>query len=224
MRVRSLGSTDAPAIMGFYHPELAHLSKMKNATDVWLRVLHGIDLPHTSTMGRGHVVEPKLLKLFNDTVMPCAPSPGTLRHPSHPWMVGSPDGVADNVLPEFKSVGRWSWDQWGEGGTDLVPDSYNLQVQQLMAVTGLPRAIVLAAFGTDFKNDAGESDFDIDRTAVFLVERDESLIEEIVKCGERFMREHVTTGISPPLKPLKNIRKWAALTKGAANERVAFGC
>lgn len=222
MRVGSIGSTDMPAIMGFYHPDLAHLSKMKNATDVWMRICHRVDLPSTSVMGRGHIVEPKLLKLFNETIMPCGPSPGTLRHPRHHWMVGSPDGVADNLLPEFKSVGRWSWNQWGEGG-DLIPDGYNLQVQQLMSVTGLPRAVVLAAFGTDFKTDTGEDDFDIDRTAVYLVERDESLIEEIIKCGERFMREHVIPGISPPMKPLKNIRKWAALTKGAVNGSVANG-
>ncbi len=226
MRRRSVGSTDAAALLGLYHPDMAHLSKYKNATDVWLRIVHGIDLPGSSVMARGNKVEPLLLQLFNDTVMPCKGSPGTLRHFEHQWMVGSPDGDCAPVLvlPEFKTVGRWSWDKWGEPGTDKIPDNHNIQTQQMMAVTDLPEAYVLAAFGTDFKDDNGNEDFSVDHTALYVVKRDQALIDEIVACGERFMREHVTTGISPPMKPLKNIRKWAALTKGAANERVAFGC
>jgi hypothetical protein len=39
------------------------------------------------------------------------------------------------------------------------------------------------------------------------------LIAEIVRCGARFMAEHVDTGIAPPMKPLHNIRKWSALLK-----------
>lgn len=216
VRVRSLGSTDSAAVMGLYHPELAHLSKMKNATDVWLRLVHNIELTKNAAMGRGIRVEPLLRALYRETIGPVDDPPGTLRHPGHTWMVGSPDGLSPDALVEFKSVGRWAASQWGDPGTDKVPDGYNLQVQHLMEVAGRPVAHVLAAFGTDYKDDNGEEQFSIEHTAVYLVRRDEALIDEIVRCGERFMIEHVIPGICPPIKPLHNIRKWSSLIKGAA--------
>ncbi len=212
-RKRSIGSTDSAAILGLYHPELAHLSKMKNATDVWLRLAHNIDLPRNSAMGRGIRVEPLLRDLYRQTVGPVADPPGTLRHPRHAWMVGSPDGLSAGELVEFKTVGKWGASKWGEPGSDKVPDSYNLQVQHLMEIATRTVAVVLAAFGTDFKDDAGVEQFSVESTAVYVVKRDEALIAEIIACGARFMREHVETGIPPDLKPLANIRKWQSILK-----------
>lgn len=212
-RARSIGSTDSAAILGLYHPELAHLSKLKNAADVWMRLVHNIDLPSNSAMGRGIRVEPLLRALYRETVGPVADPPGTLRHPSHAWMVGSPDGVADAALVEFKTVGRWSAAQWGEPGTDRVPDGYNIQVQHLMEVAQRDVAHVLSAFGTDLKDDAGTEQFSVERTAVYLVHRDAALVAEIVRCGARFMAEHVEAKRCPDVKPLHNIRKWKGLLK-----------
>ncbi len=211
-RKRSIGSTDS-AVLGLYHPELAHLSKMKNATDVWLRLVHNIDLPRNSAMGRGIRVEPMLRELYRKTVGPVADPPGTLRHPSHAWMVGSPGGLSPGELVEFKTVGKWGASKWGEPGTDKVPDSYNLQVQHLMEIAQRPVAVVLAAFGSDYKDENDVPQFAVESTAVYVVRRDEALIAEIVACGARFMAEHITTGISPTLKPLANIRKWQSLLK-----------
>ncbi len=224
MRVRSIGSTDSAAILGFYNPDMAHLSKMKNATDVAMRIIHNIDLPGSSVMNRGNIIEPKALKLYNEHVGPCRPSPGTLRHHEHQWMVGSPDGEAGLVLPEFKTVGRWSWDKWGpptEVNGEGVPDGYLIQVNHLLAVTCLPEAHVLALFGTDFKDDNGEDDFAIDHTAVYLVKRDEELIDEIVSCGRRFMDEFIGPNRLPETKPVKNIKLWKQLLKEQQNGSVA---
>lgn len=222
VRARSIGSTDSAAILGFYHPSMAHLSKMKNATDVWLRLVHNIDLPRNDAMGRGIRVEPLLRDLYRQTVGPVDDPPGTLRHPRHAWMVGSPDGLSAGELVEFKTVGKWGASKWGAPGTDLVPDGYNLQVQHLMEVAERPVAVVLAAFGTDYKDDAGVGQFSVESTAVYVVRRDDALIAEIVACGARFMRDHVETGIPPDLKPLANIRKWQALLKQQSTQGVAL--
>ncbi len=213
VRKRSIGSTDSAAVLGLYHPDMAHLSKMKNATDVWLRLVHNIDLPKNSAMGRGVRVEPLLRDLYRQTVGPVDDPPGTLRHPEHGWMVGSPDGLSADELVEFKTVGRWAASKWGEPGTDLVPDSYNIQVQHLMSVTDRNVAVVLAAFGVDYVETNGEPAFSVENTAVYCVKRDDALIAEIVRCGARFMAEHVDSGVSPPTKPLANIRKWQSLLK-----------
>ena len=94
VRKRSLGSTDSAAVLGLYHPEMAHLSKMKNATDVWLRLVHNIDLPRNDAMGRGIRVEPLLRDLYRQTVGPVADPPGTLRHTR-------PGGGNTRLLPRF---------------------------------------------------------------------------------------------------------------------------
>ncbi len=222
VRKRSLGSTDSAAVLGLYHPEMAHLSKMKNATDVWLRLCHGIDLPRNDAMGRGIRVEPLLRDLYRQTVGPVDDPPGTLRHPRHAWMVGSPDGLSAGELVEFKTVGKWGASKWGEPGTDRIPDNYNLQVQHLMEVAERPVAVVLAAFGTDYKDENGAGQFSVESTAVYVVKRDDALIAEIVACGAKFMREHVDTGIAPPLKPMANIRKYQSLLKQQSTQGVAL--
>ncbi len=226
-RENSIGSTDSPAILGYYNPAYAHMAKMKNASDVALRIIHDIEHPQSSVLDRGVKVEPKLLALFNEHVMPCVKHGKTVRHFEHQWMVASPDGdcgPAALVLPEFKTVGRWSWDKWGtptDPPNDLVPDAYGIQVQHLMCVTDLPQAYVLAAFGTDFKDDKGEPDFDVDRTALYIVKRDQDLIDEIVRCGQRFMEQFVVPKILPDMKPVKNIRKWSSLKQRAVLDGVA---
>lgn len=212
-RKRSIGSTDSAAVLGLYHPELAHLSKMKNATDVAMRLLHNIDLPKNNAMGRGIRVEPLMRDLYRQTVGPVDEPPGTLRHPRHAWMVGSPDGLTPGELVEFKTVGKWGASKWGEPGSDLIPDSYNLQVQHLMEVTERSVAVVMAAFGTDYKDENGEQQFSVESTAVYVVKRDDALIAEIVACGARFMREFIDAGRLPEAKPLANIRRWQALLK-----------
>lgn len=217
MRKRSIGSTDSAAILAYYNTEFAHMAKMKNVSDVAMRIIHGIDLPHSSVMDRGNKVEPKALQHYNEYIGPCGPSPGTLRHHEHQWIVGTPDGVAGLVLPEFKTVGRYSWDKWGPP-TDIngegCPDNYLIQVNHLLEITCLPEAHVLALFGTDFKDENGEDDFAIDRTAVYVVKRNEEVIDEIVRCGRLFMEEFVVPGLLPPLKPVKNVRAWNKLPKG----------
>lgn len=212
-RVRSIGSTDSAAVMGLYHPEMAQLSKMKNATDVWLRLVHNVDLPSNGAMGRGIRVEPLLRDLYRHTIGPVDDPPGTLRHPAHAWMVGSPDGLSAEALVEFKTVGRWAAAKWGAPGTDKVPDAYNLQVQHLMAVADRDVAVVLAAFGTDYKDEQGVDQFSVESTSVYVVRRDDVLIAAIVQCGARFMAEHVEPRVSPTGKPLHNIRRWNSILK-----------
>lgn len=216
MRKHSIGSTDSAAILSFYHPEMAHLSKSKNATDVWLRVCHGIDLPTSPAMSRGTRVEASLRKMYQEKIGPAGEPPGTLRHPKHQWMVGSPDSLTDKEVVEFKTVSRWVENRWGPPGDSKgVPDHFVIQVQHLLSVANMQVAIVLAAFGADFVDDSGEPDFAIERTELYVVKRDDELIDEIVMCGRKFMESFVISGVSPPMAPLKNKRKWAALTKEA---------
>jgi len=215
-RRNSIGSTDIAAIVALYRPELAHLSKRKNATDVWLRLLYDIEQPVRSVMGRGHRVEPLLRELYRETVGPVEDAPGTIRHPTFSWAVGSPDGLNPEAVAEYKSASVWVQNRWGEPGTDRVPDDYNLQVQWLLEVADRPMAHVLVAFGKDITDDDGRPDFAVSDTAFYLVPRDRELASSMLDCGAKFLEEHVMTRVPPMgLAPLHNRRQFKQLEKEA---------
>lgn len=210
-----IGSTDVPALVAYYRPELAHLAKKKNATDVWLRLVHDVEQPQRSVMDRGVRVEPILKELYRKYVGPVPDAPETMRHPRHEWAVGSPDGLTATTLAEYKTCSNWIRDRWGTPGTDNVPDDYNVQVQWLMEVAGRGVAHVIVAFGNDFTDENGNPDFNITETAAYVVNRDAVLAASLFELAENFWTVHVVPRVPPPgLLPVHNRRIFKRLTNG----------
>ncbi|MFW5745073.1 MAG: YqaJ viral recombinase family protein [Spirochaetota bacterium] len=82
-------------------------------------------------------------------------NPITLASKSYPFMLANVDGLVqtDNgrgdtewAVLEIKTAGERQASKWADGE---VPDSYYVQVQHYLAVTGLERAIVVALVGRD---------------------------------------------------------------------------
>ncbi len=68
---RKLGSTEIACVAALYNPALAaELPKNKTATDVWLRLVHGLDVPRNSRMDRGNRVEPIAIDYYREHVGP----------------------------------------------------------------------------------------------------------------------------------------------------------
>lgn len=218
-----LGSTDMAAVAAFYRPELAHLAKKKNAADIWLRLVCGIDQPSKGLMNRGSRMEPMLRALFRRTVGDCSEPVGTLLHRSCPWACGSPDGLgSDGSIVELKTCSNWVRAKWGRPSTDEVPDDYAIQCQWMMSVTDSKLCVVLVAFGDDVKptkppapEEEDCSDiFVVTDTAVYLLRKDEALCASLLDLGGRFMADFVHSKTPPTdLAPLWNKRKFKALTK-----------
>jgi hypothetical protein len=76
-------------------------------------------------------------------------SPDTMRHPQHQWLGAHLDGFTLNEIVEAKSVGWYNRRDWGEPGTDEVPDRVLWQVQEQLAVARLPIAKVPVCFITE---------------------------------------------------------------------------
>lgn len=213
---RYIGSGDIAAVAALYVPEWAHMSKWKNAADVYLRLAHGLDIPMRSNMTRGLEQEGRLRQLYRDTVGPVSdPPPSAIKHPTLAWAAASPDGLAgDDGVVEYKTYSVFQRGQWGEPGTDLVPDNYSLQVQWLLECTGRTWAHYLVSFGRDIPKAAGGG-WATEETAVFQVERSPELAARLVEYGQRFIDEHVKARRAPGMEPRHNRRAWRRLVNEA---------
>lgn len=122
-----------------------------------------------------------------------APTPGLLRHPDHPWMLATLDRLvvprsskererAVSIL-EVKTTGGWNYrHHWLDG----VPPAYiQVQVQQQLAVSGLPYALVgCLVDGYDLREPV-------------RIDRDETVIEQIITYAGQWWEQHVVAGVRP---------------------------
>ena len=141
-RRSGLGGTDAAAIMG--------LSRFKTPVQVCLDKWGELpEQPDNDRMRYGRMQEPVIRQWYADTTGRSVTVPeGVVRHGKYPFILGSFDGLTDDGrLLEIKTAQRG--DEWGEPGTDEIPDAYMCQVQHYMMITGLPVAdVVVSIAGT----------------------------------------------------------------------------
>ncbi len=220
---RYLGSADCGPVLAYYRPELSTLAKYVNASDVWLRVVHGIKQPGNARMTRGLDWEPQGRALYRDSIGECTEAPGLQIHPAHPWACGSPDGFSGaKGIVELKTTTVFARNSWGEPGTDRVPDSYNTQMQWLMECSGRDWCHLLVAFGVDGKDEAGLPTFTVNETAVYQARRDAALCAELFEAADTFWRTCVLVRKSPDIAPLHNKRAWKRLVSDGRRDGEVF--
>lgn len=200
LRQRGIGASDIPAICG--------LDQYTSPLGVYLEKRGEFERPHTEKLDVsarfGIYVEPFIANEFTDAtgfdVLDC---PGTLANVDRPWMLASPDRLLANPhgagrgpfgVLEMKSRSAYQADKW-KGG---VPPGPALQTQWQLAVTGYECGYVAALIGNG-------------PFLWFRIDRDETLIANLVKIGEEFLG-WVRGGTQPPpdasqaLADLLNIR------------------
>lgn len=205
---RKIGSSDCGACAALYEPSLAYLAKQRTAGDVWLRLVHGIEWKGNKRTDRGLEMEPALAELYEQEFGEWyRPVPWgekwVIQHPSREFATCSPDAFGDDVIVELKTQSQWARPQWGDPGTDEVPDSYAAQCQWLLACTQRDTAHVVVAFGAD--TDEG---FAVVETAFYRVDADAELQHRLLACGERFWTDFVVTKQPPFVKPDANRVAW----------------
>ncbi len=104
------------------------------------------------------------------------------------WMGGTPDRlVKDKQLGlEVKTAGLHSAKNWGEDGTDEVPDSYAVQCHWYMALTGFPIwDIAVLIGGQDYRT--------------YRLRRDDRIEKRLIEIGREFHEKHVLAKVAPPI-------------------------
>jgi predicted phage-related endonuclease len=134
----------------------------------------------------GHALEPVIATRFTAiTGLIAQENPGTLRMPDIPWALVNLDRTTEeDGLPgviELKSRSSYALNDWLEE----PPIDVQVQTQWQMLVTGWSFGYTAALIGGQ-------------RTIVHRLERDEQLIDDLLKVAAEFWGQ-VETGTQPPL-------------------------
>ena len=189
-RRTGIGGSDAAAILG--------LSPWKAPIQVFEEKLALVEAqPPTPQMEWGTALEGVIRRHFTRvTGLPVVEHTEVIRHPEHDWMIAHVDGLVyeasetEFIRPvavfEAKTAGTFAADDFGEPGTDQVPDAYLVQCQHYMAVTGLPKTyLAVLVGGNDFR--------------VYVIPRDEEIISQMMLREREFWFDHVIQEVPPPV-------------------------
>lgn len=175
-RRRGVGGSDAAAVLG--------LSKWKTPLQVYQEKRGELgSTPDNESMLWGRVLEPVIRQQYAERTGRIVRVPeGIITHPEHSFMLANLDGVTDDRRVIEIKTARTGQD-WGEPGSDEVPQAYLLQVQHYMAVTGFEVAdIAVLIGGSDFR--------------LYEIQADQEL-QEMLIAGEAEFWQRVVDG-NPP--------------------------
>jgi len=152
-RGTKLGSSDCPAILG--------ISPYRSAVDVYTEKVYALEgrTPYrlaepfdiSNPLQRGHLFEPVIARAYELTTGLQLIAPPARVHPDADFIAATADRMTmdGTRLVELKKVHWRNADEWGEPGTEQIPDQYLAQVHEQMAVYNVDRCDVVALIGDD---------------------------------------------------------------------------
>lgn len=179
-RKNYLGGTDLAAICG--------LNPYRTALDVYLdKTSDNISEEVNAAMRWGNLLEDVVARAYSeDTGYTIAIEPNTLYHPEYKFLGANIDrwvGNKEYVL-ECKTAGFTRGKEWGDLGTDQIPESYLVQVAYYAAICDVPKVdIAVLIGGQDFR--------------IYTYTRNKPLEDKIMKIGINFWHNHIEKRIPP---------------------------
>lgn len=179
-RKLGLGGSDIAAICG--------LSRYRSALAVYLDKIGELPpIQDNPQMKAGRVLEPVIADWFEEeTGIKVQAQNYIFQHPEHKFMLANIDRwvPGQNAGLEIKNTSEYCRKDWFDGATEVVPTEYQLQANHYMAVMGADRWYVAVLIGGwDFQ--------------WRVLERDEALIESLIKIESDFWNGNVVSQIPP---------------------------
>ena len=195
-RRRSIGASDAPAVVG--------VDPWRSAADVWLEKTGRIGeiLTPSPAMEAGKFLEPALLDWASAVLRePIVGRQVRVMHPDAPELTATLDAVtASGAIIEAKTAGLVGGggphlDAWGDAGTDAVPEHVLVQVQHQLAL-----ALAQREWLGEFPPAVCYVPALLARRGFVLyqLEPHAALGAALVAFERRFWREHVVADLAPP--------------------------
>lgn len=185
-RRKGLGGTDMGSIMG--------LNPYKTSHEVYLEKTEGYqkDLSGNDAIKRGVIFEQPVADLYELETGKTLYCTSTIVHDKYPFLIANPDRLIPEESRglEIKTVGRFSQKEWGESGSQKIPEHYYMQIAHYMMVLNY-KYWDLAALFHDYE------------MRVYSFERNPQIDEIILECGEFFWKNHVEKR-NPPDIDFKN--------------------
>ena len=206
-------ASDAAAALG--------MSKWKSPLELCMEKWGEVeDKDPSEAMIRGQKLEALVLDMYHHRTDHAVVGESFVVSDEHDWMAATPDGMDLEAGPllQIKTVSAFIRDQWGESGSQDIPEEVMLQVQHEMCVTGADTDIVVALFGsqdvfrmlviltdgempTDDLRGIAERMDDSECSleyAVYPIERDEEIIADLLEQEKAFWDNHVQAHEPPP--------------------------
>lgn len=190
-RQSGIGSSDMPAILG--------ISPFRSAVDVYLdKIGERPATPVSDAMRIGLKLEPVIASEYEELTDTILNDDETFfRHPDHDWFITHPDRfVLDSNfkfrrLLELKSIGPYMAHQWGEPGTDEVPEYYIAELQHRLHIIYEKFGIEYADIAAFFRGPA--------ETKIYTVKYDLELGQLMLDRAMKFWFDHVLINQPPAM-------------------------
>lgn len=206
MRQSGIGSSDAAVVVGMSHFRSQH--------DLWLQKTGQVETDFDSPkMEWGRRLEAVIAEKYAELTGRTLVQGETVRHPVYEWMLATPDrlvldadGQVERILEIKASFG--AWDEWGDEGTDEIPDAYVIQVQHQMEVLNIDICdVAVLLSGYNFR--------------VYTVFRNDALAQKLIEqCGS-FWNDNVLPITPPPVDGSAGCRKSLVLKHPVPNADLA---
>lgn len=187
-RKKYIGGSEISAIVG--------LNKYKTAMDVYLDKISDDVGEITSQAAKwGTALEDLIAKEYmevKDVIVTTPSSP--ILHSEHPYLGANIDRWVNSnqYILECKTAGFMMSKEWGEEGTDQIPESYLCQVAWYSAITGVPKVdIAVLIGGQDFR--------------IYTYVQDKEFEDKLITIGKNFWLNHVQNRIPPKPSNLHDI-------------------
>jgi putative phage-type endonuclease len=192
-RRHSIGASDSPAILGVESPA-------GGPWNVYVSKVEGMQQAEKDEMRAGLIFEPIMRPLLEERICKIIKPSVFAKHKEIDFVAATPDGVLPDAVAEYKRVDPSKRDDWGDEGTDQIPDHVLVQVAHQMAVLDVPVAYVGVLFGVrlpgDFKH--------------YVVERDLALERIILTRIRAFWETHILTKTPPSMVGARDVGDFLA--------------
>lgn len=170
-RRSGIGASEAASVLG--------LNPYRTPLEVWMQKKGLVENIETPAMRLGTRLEPVIAEMYQEVSGRELVLSPTLFY-KNPVIFGTPDRIVKGMSKgvEIKTANTRMSDQWGEDGTDEVPQYYLIQCILCMAVTGFPEwdvAVLLG--GQDFRIYSILRDIDLEN----------SIIEKLLEWWETYI-------------------------------------